>query len=122
MSSIAQEPRSWNWLQSPANGNRSIENVTLGESQTCKAGQVLGIVTATGNFGAWDPAAADGSENAAGLLGIGASTVAGETMPVAIGARDLTYFGKNLVYPDTATPAQVTAMKAQLAALGMIER
>lgn len=57
------------FLLSEANGTRSREEITLAATAVVlPAGQLLGRVTASGHYAAYNPAAADGSEAAAAVL------------------------------------------------------
>ncbi|MNF74567.1 hypothetical protein D3C84_566050 [compost metagenome] len=57
------------FLLSEANGTRSREEITLAATgAVLPAGQVLGRVTASGHYAAYDPDATDGSEAAAAVL------------------------------------------------------
>jgi hypothetical protein len=92
--------------------------VPLAANQTIAAGQVLGRLTATGAYVAWDPAANTGAEVVAGVAYEGVTTGASGGQIVAILApaavkEDL------LVFPSGATSAQIAAAKAALRNLGI---
>jgi hypothetical protein len=110
------------FLLTEANGARSRETVTLAESQSVVPGAVLGKVTASGEYGAFDPAAEDGLEAAAGVALYAAATEAAETAPLVIIARDAEVNQHCLEWPSGITDPEKTAAIAQLAALGIIVR
>lgn len=57
------------FLLSEATGTRSREEITLAATAAVlPAGQVLGRITASGQFAGYDPAATDGREAAAAVL------------------------------------------------------
>lgn len=69
MSSIQQEPvHAGEFLLSEGAGKISREVINVAAGSALVAGQVLGLVTATGEFVAYDPAAEDGSETAVCIL------------------------------------------------------
>lgn len=65
---ITENPRTGGFILSEANGHISRETVKILNGEDLPAGQVLGKVTASGNYVAYDSAATDGSETAAGVL------------------------------------------------------
>ncbi|MFV2946431.1 head decoration protein [Pseudomonas japonica] len=69
MSNIQREPiHAGEFLLSEGPGTISREAITVAAGSALVAGQVLGLVAATGEFTAYDPAAEDGSENATCIL------------------------------------------------------
>lgn len=56
------------FLLSEGNGQISRESITVAAGDALPAGQVLGIITATGKYTDYDNTATDGSEVAAGIL------------------------------------------------------
>ena len=69
MSNIKQEPvHAGEFLLSEGAGKISREAINVVAGPPVMAGQVLGMVAATGEFGPYNPAAEDGSENAACIL------------------------------------------------------
>lgn len=49
-------------------GSISVDTITIVSGQNLPAGQVLGKITASGKYKAYDNAAVDGSQTAAGIL------------------------------------------------------
>ncbi|ATR82992.1 hypothetical protein GCM10009504_27260 [Pseudomonas laurentiana] len=69
MSNIKQEPvHAGEFLLSEGAGKISREAINVVAGPAVMAGQVLGMVAATGEFAPYNPAAEDGSENAACIL------------------------------------------------------
>lgn len=56
------------FLLSEANGQISREAINVAAGAALAPGQVLGLITASGEFAPYDPAAEDGTENAACIL------------------------------------------------------
>lgn len=69
MSTIQREPvHAGEFLLSEGSGQISREAINVAAGPALVAGQLLGLVTATGEFAAYNPAAEDGSEKAACIL------------------------------------------------------
>jgi len=81
-------------------------------------GTVLGKVTATGDYVAYDPDAADGSETVAGVLIYQASG----TSDRVILNRHSQVKSDVIVWDETLTPAEIVTGTAELEALGIIAR
>ncbi len=56
------------FLLSEANGQISREAINVAAGAALAPGQLLGLITASGEFAPYDPAAEDGTENAACIL------------------------------------------------------
>jgi len=113
------------FLISEASHNRSREAGLVPISTTIDAAQVLGMVTTSGDYAPFDPAATDGTENAAAIsFGrlITSATATPQQRGLAVVVRDAEVAGNQLGWPATITPAQQTAAEGQLAALGIIVR
>ena len=66
---IKQEPiHAGEFLLSEGPGNISRETINVAAGPALWPGQVLGLVTASGEFAAYDPVAEDGSEKAVAIL------------------------------------------------------
>ncbi len=85
-------------------------------------GTVLGKITTGGKFTALVPAATNGSQNAAGLLwdAVDASTADAAAVVVLRGPAIVNRH--ELIWPDGATEAQITAATTALATIGIILR
>lgn len=69
MSNIQQEPvHAGEFLLSEGAGKISREAINIAAGPALVAGQLLGLVTATGEFAPYAPAAEDGTENAVCIL------------------------------------------------------
>ena len=118
---ITETNRNGEVLLSEANGALSREVVTIAAGQNLQAGAVLGKVSASGEYVAFDPAATDGSEAAAAVLlyDIDASAEAAKAtamVRLAEVASDL------LVWPAGITAAQISTALGQLAGNYVIAR
>jgi hypothetical protein len=109
------------WLKHEEDNLYSREKVTVVSGQNLVTGTVIGIITASGKVTQLGPAAADGSQNAAGvvLLDVDAS---GDDEPGVIIARHAICADKGLVWPDGITAPQKTAAIAALKSLGILVR
>jgi hypothetical protein len=56
------------FLLSEGNGQISREAINVAAGAALQAGQILGLITDSGEFAPYDPTAEDGSENAACIL------------------------------------------------------
>lgn len=103
------------FLISEANGTRSREEVVVASGEgALVAGTVLGKITASGKYAAYDNAAADGTQAAAAVLYAGVDAAAADAAAVII-VRDAEVVEAYLTGIDAAG-------KADLAALGIIVR
>jgi len=99
----------------------SREKVTVASGENLAIGTVVGKVTATGKVVQFDPAGLDGSESAYGIVIDNYDATNGDVEGVAI-VRDAIVNPDNLVWPDGATPEQISAALDGLAAKGVITR
>lgn len=66
---IKKEPiHTGEFLLSEGNGNISRETINVAAGPALNSGQVLGLVTATGEFAPYNPAAEDGTQVAVAIL------------------------------------------------------
>jgi len=100
----------------------SRDQITVGAGQNLPLGTVLGIVTATGKAAALDPVAADGSEVAAGVLGIAVDATLIDRDDGLLIARHAIVSDVALVWPAGITPEQQAAAQAELKGLGILIR
>jgi hypothetical protein len=69
MTGIQMEPiHAGEFLLSEGAGNISREAINVAAGPALNPGQLLGLVTATGEFAPYNPTAEDGSENATAIL------------------------------------------------------
>ena len=99
----------------------SRDKITVLSGENLALGAVLGIVTASGKYAEFDADAADGLENAAGILVAAVDASAADKEGVAI-VRDAMIVSEQLVWEGTVTAGEKTAALAELKALGIIVR
>ena len=99
------------------------ETVTLASGAgKLASGTVLGKITTGGKYTVLTPAATNGSQNAAGILWAGVDASAADAPGVVVLRGPAIVNRHELVWPDGATEAQITAATTALAALGIILR
>jgi len=93
-----------------------VDDITVISGQNLQAGAVLGRITASGLFTALNPGAADGSQNAAGILVPATNATAGNTASRALLRGPAMVNRNDIVFGGTVTaPQQATAVTALLA-------
>ena len=110
------------YIISEANGYRSREvGIIKSGAGILKAGAVLGQLTATAEYVRYNPAGADGSQNAAAILyeGCDATTKA---VRRTLTARDTEVHADALQWAAGVTNNQKTAAMDALAAFGIVGR
>ncbi|MBO6883861.1 MAG: head decoration protein [Marivita sp.] len=85
-------------------------------------GTVLGKITTGGKFTALAPAATNGSQNAAGILWDKVDASAADVSSVVILRGPAIVNRYEIIWPDGATEAQITAATTALATIGIILR
>ena len=85
-------------------------------------GTVLGKITTGGKYSGLAPAATNGSQNAAAILWAGVDASSADTPGVVLLRGPALVNQHELVWPDGATEAQITAATTALAAIGIILR
>jgi hypothetical protein len=108
-------------IVSEANGARSREQVTLASGNNLAAGTVLGVVTASGKYAAFDQDADDGTEAAAGVLYAAVDASGGDADAVVL-VRDCEVDDGALGWPSDLEAGEKTTAVGELAALGIIVR
>ena len=108
------------FILSEANGTRSRDEVTIETPEDLKAGDVIGLETASGKYHAYDDGAVDGTEVAAGVLFDDVDASAADVVGVAI-LRDAEVKASDMGWNGQAAPA-ITAGTADLRAIGIILR
>lgn len=121
MTTMTQNPRTAAFLLSEGSGEISRDVVTIASGQNLKAGSVLGKITATGKFSAYNNSASDGREVAAGVLYDACDATSGDQRAVAI-VRLAEVATDLLVFRDDQDGAARAAAIADLAALNIIAR
>ena len=120
---IEQKQRTAAFILSLANGDRSMENVTIESGAgELEAGTVLGVKTASGKYVAYDPTASDGSETAAAIIYAGVDATSADEAAAAV-VRDAEIIREALRWgANVTTDAQKDTAIAQLSALGIVAR
>ena len=85
-------------------------------------GTVLGKITTGGKYTVLTPGASNGSQNAAGILWAAVDATDADAPGVVILRGPTLVNQHEIVWPDGATEAQITAATTALAALGIILR
>ena len=85
-------------------------------------GTVLGKITTGGKYTGLAPAATNGSQTAAGILWAGVDASAADAPGVVVLRGPTLVNQHELVWPDGATEAQITAATTALATIGIILR
>jgi len=126
MATLTKIQSNASFIVSESNGYRSRDDVTVTvpASTTYEAGTLLGKITASGKYVRHAAAAADGSENEAGVLyeTLVNTTVSAVDSESVSFARDAEVNGSELTYEVGADAAQITASNLALKALGIIVR
>lgn len=98
--------------------NYSREKVTIASGQNLALLQVVGKITASGKYAAFDQDAVDGTEAAAGIMVAAVDASGADTPGVIINDHALVAMD-NLVWPSDIEAAEKTAAIAELVALGI---
>jgi hypothetical protein len=121
MATMTEARRTGEFIISEANGTISRDEVTIVSGQNLAVGTVVGKITASGKYTAYDDDNADGSQTAAGILYAAVDATAGDKKGVII-ARHAEVDTSQLVFVGTNDAGDITAGKADLAALAIILR
>lgn len=95
------------------------DKMTVISGQNLKAGAVIGIITASGKVTAYNPAAADGSQNAAGILKDAVNATAADAAGIVVRRGPGCVNGNDLVWAGGVTDPQKVTAKTALLALGI---
>ena len=118
---LTETLRPGEFILAEANGTISREAVTIASGQNLVAGTVVGKVSASGKYIAYDDDNADGSQTAAGILYAAVDASAADKPGVII-ARHAEVVDSLLTWAATNDAGDKTAGKADLAALDIILR
>lgn len=122
---MAQTPLNEAWhdygfIVSLANGHRSVDQGVATGAVLIPAGSVVSK-TAAGKWVPLAPGASDGTQNAAGIIGMATdTTTADKKAPIVV--RQCEVNAAELVWPAGITGPQTTTALTALAALGIIAR
>ena len=99
------------------------ETVTIASGAgKLEPGTVLGKITTVGKYTGLAPAATNGSQNAAGILCAGVDASAADAPGVVLLRGPAIVNRHEIVWPEGATEAQITAATTALATIGIILR
>ena len=99
------------------------ETVTIASGAgKLEPGTVLGKITTGGKYTGLAPAATNGSQNAAAILWAGVDAADADAPGVVILRGPAIVNRHEIIWPEGATEAQITAATTALAALGIIMR
>jgi hypothetical protein len=88
----------------------------------CAVGQILGKITSTGKYTQLAPAAADGSQLAAGICVLPANATAADALSVAVTRGPAVLKASGIIYTAGMTGGQKTTAGTQLTTLGITTR
>ena len=97
------------------------ETITVATG-TLEPGTVLGRITASGKYAAYDPAAVDGTETAVAVLWGKADASAGDALAVAVVRGPAIVNRHDLVFAGSPSEAEIAAAHAALLAAGILVR
>lgn len=117
MTTLTEGNHTGEFIVSEANGNRSREEIVVVSGQNLGAGQVLGKITASGKYAAYDEAASDGTETAVAVLYADVDASAADADGVAID-KDAEVSAAKLVWGS----ADDAAGAVDLLAAGIVAR
>lgn len=118
---LTETSRAGEFIIAEANGSISREAITVVSGQNLAAGTVVGKITASGKYTAYDDDNSDGSQTAAGILYEAVDASSADMAGVII-ARHAEVDTTLLVFAGTNDASDITAGKADLAALDIILR
>ncbi|MFY9212834.1 MAG: head decoration protein [Aestuariivita sp.] len=99
------------------------ETVTIASGAgKLEPGTVLGRITTGGKYTSFAPGASNGSQNASGILWDSVDASASDAPGVVLLRGPAIANRHDLVWPDGATEAQITAATTALASIGIILR
>ena len=99
------------------------ETVTIASGAgKLEPGTVLGKITTGGKFTKLTPAATNGSQNAAGILWAGVDASAADSPGVVVLRGPALVNRHEIIWPEGASEAQISAATTALGALGIILR
>jgi xanthine/uracil/vitamin C permease (AzgA family) len=123
MAVMTEGLRNADWLVWEEDAGYSRDKITIAASQEIVKGQVLGIVTATSQYAAFDPAGTlVGTDAAAGVALDDYKTGLGQTVSGVAIRREALVIAKNLVFLEGTTAGEKAAAVAELKAIGILTR
>jgi len=119
---LTETNRAGEFIISEGNGTYSREAITVVSGQNLAAGTVVGKITASGKYTAYDDDLSAGTGDAAAGILYAAVDASGGDAPGVIICRQAEVADSLLVWASTNDSGDKTAGKADLAALGIIIR
>jgi len=116
--SVTESNHDGEFILSESAGHRSRKNVTIVSGQDLAAGTVVGKITATGKYKAYDDDNGDGSEAAAGILVCAVDATDGD-LPGVIIDRDAEVKDDLLTWATSNDSTDITNGTADLELLGI---
>lgn len=105
-----------------AEGRYSRDDVTVIAGQNLATGTVVARITASGKVTAYNPAGADGSQNAIGIMSAAVDATAADAPGVIIARHAILVARDSLVWAGTPTTPQKDTAMAAMKALGLLSR
>ena len=122
MSVLTQPPTMGDVLKYELNPNFTRETVTLLAGTSYPIGAVLGRITASGKMKLSTATGTDGAQNAAAVLLYDVDATAADATGIVVLRGPAIVNRHEIVWPEGATEAQITAATNALASLGIILR
>ena len=123
MTTLTEGPHTGGFLVWEVLRDYTRETVTIASGAGKLApGTLLGKITTGGKYTALAPAASNGSQNAAGILWAAVDASDGDAPGVVVLRGPALVNQHELIWPDGATPAQITTATTALATLGIVLR
>ena len=121
MAILSEGKHTGEFIVSQANGARSRGTGTVLSGETLEVGELVGIVTASGKYAAYDNGADDGRETVAGISYAEVDASSGDVTGAVFVLRDAEVRATDLTY-NTAVAGEITTANTELEALGIIVR
>lgn len=124
MAVVTEGKYAGDWLKWEQDNLYSREVVTIlagsGAARVLTSGMVMGKVTASGKWIQYDDTAANGAQNAAGVLLLNTTAPDGTDVKATIIIRDAIISDNGITWPSTADAGEKTTALAALKALGIV--
>lgn len=121
MTTLTEGTHPGGFLVWEAHRDYTRETITVA-SGTLEPGTVLGRITASGKYAAFDPAAVDGAETAVAVLWGKADASGGDAPAVALVRGPAIVNRNDLVFAGAPSQAEIDAAHAALLAIGILVR
>ncbi|WP_299364173.1 head decoration protein [uncultured Paracoccus sp.] len=121
MTTLTETPHPGGFLVWEAFRDYTRETITVATG-TLDPGTVLGRITASGKYAAYDPAAVDGTETAVAVLWGKADASVGDALAVAVVRGPAIVNRHDLVFAGTPSAPEIAAAHTALLAAGILVR